>query len=335
MALPYDSFKILLGAFFLSACNQIGSENLEILQTNPGEKKKSDYVIDPQDPFLRYSESEIQEMFGNISCSGLSGGAGDGGSQSSLGYYDYGLRATMQAAPVSLENPDIVPWSHLHRYSQGGAIQIPGNVYFSNLNVPTRLFDTGFPKLGGGLVERSPGVPLIEFFRLDIDGQIMMSQGEVQESNWEFAVIADDGVRLKINGQTIIDDPLVTPPKLMCGTQSVFMAPEEPLSFELAYTQAPRYHIALVLLWRKVGSGPAETMCGYNGTNTGSLFNATLAWFDWRLPGSPAMPNFDQLRQRGWNVVGSQNFLLPPGDSIEPESNPCNSSYVRSVFAPE
>jgi hypothetical protein len=280
--------------------------------------------FDPNDPFLKYSEQEILEMFSGTSCNSFGGGSQVQGGVD----YTRGLRGRMKSAPA-LNETNYQPWFDLNRFDQPDAINIDGQVFFDNLNVPTRLFIDGFPTLGGGLVQ-GPAGPLIEFFRIDFDGEIELSPEAFSEDYYQFAAISDDGVIMKINGQTIINDPYVTPPKLMCGTQNVFMVPEQPMSFELAYSQAPRFHIALVLLWRKVTpQTQAEPACGYNGTPGPGLVEVTSAWFDWQLPGSPGTQAYQNLLSRGWSVVPRENFKLPQGVNL----NPCSSAYVQSVFA--
>jgi hypothetical protein len=287
---------------------------------------QSAFEIDPNDPFLKYSEQEILELFSGTSCNSMGGASA---TSSSLVDYSRGLRGRMKSAPVGFE-ANFHEWFDLNRFDQPDAVTVPGQVFFDRLNVPTRLFDEGFPKLNGELVLGPTGNPLMEFFRIDFDGLIEVGSNEYGEYNYEFAAIADDGVIMKINNQTIINDPFVTPPKLMCGNQSVFMSPEEPLNFELAYSQAPRYHIALVLLWRKVLPGTTpEPMCGYNGVPGTTFAGVTSAWFNWQLPGSPASPNYNALLSRGWSVVEQENFRVPAGVDL----NPCSSAYVQSVFA--
>jgi hypothetical protein len=321
--------KILSPALLslMTASCGVQSEFLATLNESPSDRTNTNIQIDPNDPFLKYSEQEIIEMFSGTSCNSFGGGQSITGSGVD---FTQGLRGRVKSAPAGLTMATAGEWFNLNRFDQPDAVSVPGQVFFNRLNVPTRLFSTGFPTLGGGLLQGPTGSPLVEFFRIDFDGQIQVGPEEFGENEYEFAAIADDGVIMKIDGQTVINDPLVTPPKLMCGTQRMFMAPEEPLSFELAYSQAPRYHIALVLLWRKVVPGlQPEPMCGFNGI-PGPTFEAiTGAWFDWTQPNSPPTANYNNLLNRGWSVLKAENFQVPSGVDF----NPCSSTYVQSVFA--
>ena len=37
-------------------------------------------------------------------------------------------------------------------------------LFFSGLNIPTRIFDTGFPKQTGGMIQDDTGNDLVEYF---------------------------------------------------------------------------------------------------------------------------------------------------------------------------
>lgn len=300
---------------FISACKVSQTEGTSELSSYDSARDSAKvYDIDPNDPFLIYSEAEIIEMFSNVSCNSF---GSDSGSSSQIDY-TRGLRGVVSTGYAGFES-NLNPWRHLDRYSEPDAVRIDGELFFDKLNVPTRAFSLGFPLLSGELIKGPTGADLVEYFRVDFDGFIEPDAGQITEASYEFAVLADDGVRLTINGQQLIDHPTVTPTKLMCGTQSVFMAPEESMSFNLNYFQAPRFHIALVLLWRKVGTGPAETMCNTAGNST---------WFNSNVVPSQPTANYQGLLNRGWRVVEQQNFRVPSGVDL----NPCSSSYVRSVF---
>lgn len=84
------------------------------------------------------------------------------------------------------------------------------NLFFSDLNVPTRMFTEGFANpLTGGFVKSDAGDKLIEFFAIKFESHLRLAP-EMEEGNYQLALLSDDGsvLKLKINNEwkTIINN---------------------------------------------------------------------------------------------------------------------------------
>jgi hypothetical protein len=75
------------------------------------------------------------------------------------------------------------------------------NIYFADVNVPTRPFTQGFTTQSGETLVDANGDKLIENFALEYDSVLKLSSTD-KEGNYEIASLADDGARLfvKENG---------------------------------------------------------------------------------------------------------------------------------------
>jgi tetratricopeptide (TPR) repeat protein len=105
-----------------------------------------------------------------------------------------------------------------------------GTVYTSQLNVTPRQFSQGFP----GVTDR------IEWFAIDYTGRFWIENPD----QYVFALTADDGAKLYIDGRPVIDNDGIHEPQRR--TAAV------PLSggihrIRVSYFQGPRFAIALVL----------------------------------------------------------------------------------------
>jgi hypothetical protein len=201
----------------------------------------------------------------------------------------------------------------------------------SNLNIPTRKFDRGFPRENGSMVMNGMGQTLIENFGVEFTGSLKLMSDD-EEGYYEIGLIADDGVSLDMNKapgpeglQNIIDADQTTPSKFSCSNYLVRLERGKPMPLRLRYFQGPRYHIALIMIWRKVESlslsddnliksqlkNPIkETRCGIAGNKF---------FFDPDSDSQPQMEYLDMLdpakRAVPWKIVKHKNLLLPAGHS--------------------
>jgi hypothetical protein len=266
------------------------------------------------DPAFKLSDRQIIDLYSTASCDSMTGtsqlASGENASE-----FHRGLRGKVIVPPAQSDGSQTT-WRNLNDYDQG--IELDSTLYFSQLNVPTRAFTEGFPTFDGSLIEDSLGNDLVEFFRIDFTGNLTSPAGS-EGGLMEFAVLADDGIRVSVDGEQIIEYTGVTPTKMVCGTSSVYLEPGQPLPIEVNYFQGPRHHIALMLLWRPAGQSP-DPLCGRASNE---------AWFDYRVSPTVAKADYLSLVDRGWQVVGSDNFSLPSDELL----NPCTSQRVQDVFA--
>jgi hypothetical protein len=207
-------------------------------------------------------------------------------------------------------------WTHAKTYQEHGT-KLDAILYFNQLNVPTRPFDQGFVTQNGTILKTPRGDTLYEWFGLHFESVIQLSNHE-QPGRYQFALMADDGAILSVNDdghgfRTLVDNDLFHAAKLGCANEGIEMDALSRLPIQVDYFQGPRYHIALMLLWRKVPDTNqcfTDTACGVEGIS--AFFDST------HTPSVPSQRWVDMLT-RGWNVVAPQNFLLPASAG----TNPC------------
>lgn len=215
------------------------------------------------------------------------------------------------------------------------------NLFFADINVPTRYFTEGFLTQTNDTLVNDQQEKLIEYFGIKYQSALALSPQD-EEGIYEIASLSDDGVVMKVfeNGQltTFIDNDGDHPSKLGCTTKRVNLTRNSVIPFELRYYQGPRTHISNMLLWRKVDSmsSPTDQLCDQFGDDF---------WFDWQNGSAPRM-NFLDLVQRGWRVIGKDNFWIvnsagtaaaAPGENgILNDYNPCVDGVkpVISEFGP-
>lgn len=205
---------------------------------------------------------------------------------------------------------------------------LEGLIYMSKLNIPTRKFDKGFPREDGTLVMNMMGKDLIENFGIEFSGSLELLPDD-GPGYYELGVISDDGTVLDIESDgklvSIISGDHTTPSKFFCGNQLVRMEAGKKVPMRLRYFQGPRYHIALIMMWRKVQplEGESElliknqvkqpvkeTRCGIAGNKF---------FFDPDSSSHPTMEYLDlfdpKKREVPWKIVQHKNLRLPAGYS--------------------
>lgn len=206
------------------------------------------------------------------------------------------------------------------------------SLFFNSINVPTRVFSTGFPLESGGLVKDDSGKQLIEYFAMKYSSQITLSDND-DEGTYELALLSDDGSILNIkepsiigilpyDWTTLINNDGDTPTRMKCSSKVIDFKKGKKLPIELFYYQGPRYHIANMLIWRKATQAGKDTLCNQSGNK---LFfdpdqnSKPLAWHD--------------LELRGWKVLAPENYLLPEEDQIQ--SNPSGDVNYNACYQGE
>lgn len=105
-----------------------------------------------------------------------------------------------------------------------------GVIYTSRFDIPQRRFDEGFP----GVTDR------FEWFAIRYEGQFSVDR----EGTYTFRLNSDDGSRLYINGERVIDNDGQHPPRSMSGSIDLQQGNH---TIVLEYYQGPRDLIALQL----------------------------------------------------------------------------------------
>jgi len=105
-----------------------------------------------------------------------------------------------------------------------------GTIYTTSLNVPPRDFKSGFP----GVTKRT------EWFAIDYTGRFWIEKPGL----YRFSLISDDGARLYIDDDVIVDnDGLHAPEERSANLQLAGGVHR----IRVSYFQGPRYAVALVL----------------------------------------------------------------------------------------
>ncbi|MBL7671096.1 MAG: hypothetical protein JNM39_11495 [Bdellovibrionaceae bacterium] len=200
-------------------------------------------------------------------------------------------------------------------------------LFFSDINVPTRLFQSGFSTQTSEVVKDDSGQRLVEHFALKMNTEIALGPDD-EEGFYQFAVLSDDGVRMNIelNGQKVevINNDGDHPTRMGCSEHVLSFTKSTRIPTEILYYQGPRYHIANVILWRKISepnsTSPliSESFCDQSGNN---LF------FDPNHDSAPLSP-YRALLNRGWKPLQRENFIIPGSgkesdDTLHVAYNPC------------
>lgn len=189
------------------------------------------------------------------------------------------------------------------------------NLFFSQMDVPTRLFTAGFRSETGQVLKNDSGQTLIEYFGLKFQSSLVLADND-EEGLYDIALLSDDGSTMSLIERPGVETPLIEndgdhPTRMGCSNKFVRMKKGQKKNFVVTYYQGPRMHIANVMMWRKVDSETAkkDSLCGATGND---LF------FDYNNNSAPRSA-YNSLLSRGWKVVSPDNFLL---EDIR-DYNPC------------
>jgi len=306
----YFSLPVFLATVLLGACR--GGEGAT---SSPEDED----INGATDPAYLLSRREIVEAYSDVSCESLRHLIDYLDQVGSTDYFR-GLSGELVYQPQACRDQQ-GPWNNLDQYlTSQDAIRHPSKIYLSKLDVPTRAFNLGFPKLDGTMIQTAANENLVEYFSLQFRTELKLGADD-QEGDYEFAVLADDGVRMEVGegsaARVYLAHPEHTPTKMVCSTQVVTLSRLSSVPVKLSYFQGPRQHIALMLLWRKAGSS-RDPLCGSAGNDL--FFNSNV---------NPSAPRkYNDLVARGWRVVPAHVFRIPRNEYM----NPCESDYVRDVI---
>jgi len=150
------------------------------------------------------------------------------------------ILAAAQDQPASFGTTVVVPGGlegvvyHISKRSKTipdlRKIKPQGKIYVSSLNIPLRDFAEGFP----GVTKRE------EWFAIDYTGRFWIQNPGL----YRFALTSDDGSRLDVDDQLVVDNDGVHP----VGTKSASVELSGGIhKIRVQYFQGPRLQVALVL----------------------------------------------------------------------------------------
>lgn len=153
------------------------------------------------------------------------------------------------------------------------------------INTAPRFYDIGVVGREHEIIQdpRSNN-ELLEYYLIKYEGLLEIKDPSMN-GEYEFALISDDGVLLKLNNKTVIKTNLYHSPRMDCMEKSIKVKVNKPIKIDLYYHQGMKNHVANMLVWRKVktidaGSEVschskkiASSYCGKDIWNTKPLFN--------------------------------------------------------------
>ena len=225
--------------------------------------------------------------------------------------YNLGLAARLYYSPAGQAQ-----YSSVEAYMNSG-VDLGVDIFFNQVNVIPTYFAGGFPSEAGPAFETPDGTVLMEWFGIRYRSILRLTAND-QPGNYQLASLSDDGSILFLDptgGQNpvdFVDNDGEHSTKLACASSVIAMGAASQIPIQLDYFQGPRYHLTSMLLWRRIpdGANLSDPACGVEGINT--FFDTT------KTPSAP-QPYYQDLLNRGWEVVPAENFLLPDSN---PE-NPC------------
>jgi hypothetical protein len=111
-----------------------------------------------------------------------------------------------------------------------GGLKPVGDIYTASLNIPPQDFRLGFP----GVTKR------FEWFAIDYKGRFWIDN----PGAYRFVLTSDDGARLYIDDELIVDNDGQHPPQDRTGSITMSVGIHR---VRVSYFQGPRFQVALVL----------------------------------------------------------------------------------------
>lgn len=203
------------------------------------------------------------------------------------------------------------------------------DLFFSELNVPTRMFNQGFFTQSGVPLTTPGGNTLYEYFGLHFESVIQLGPND-PAGQYQFALLSDDGSIMRINAgggaagggpyTDFLNNDGVHPSKFKCAQSHLDFSASTRLPVELVYYQGPRYHISLMLLWRKLTPEQLQSSNPY--AHAACDQSSNTAFFDPATAPPTPTAGWNQILADGWKVLGPENFKLP---AAAPR-NPCTGT---------
>ena len=127
-------------------------------------------------------------------------------------------------------------------------------IHMSQVNVPKQEFDEGFRTSSGNLIQDDESNTLTKWFSIRLISSILPNTSDTIQS-YEFAMVSDDGMRVILNGQKILEDDGNHVPRWTCSQESYRFSPSGKQPIEIHYFQGHANLVAMQLFYRVAGSG--------------------------------------------------------------------------------
>ncbi|MFS4459536.1 hypothetical protein [Bdellovibrio sp. HCB2-146] len=206
------------------------------------------------------------------------------------------------------------PKSVLEFHEKG--TRMPQDLYFADVNVPTRQFTEGFVTRSGEVLVDANNQKLIENFAVEYTSSLKLQPSD-KAGHYEIALLSDDGARLFIKEgdkyNEILNNDGVHSTRMGCSFRTVYLDHNTEIPIKILYYQGPRYHIANVMIWKHHKKAKSwkepnrHSLCGFQGNNL--FFNEKS---------NRETVAMKVLKLDKWKVVAPANFKMP-----ESKPNPC------------
>lgn len=195
------------------------------------------------------------------------------------------------------------------------------NLYFADVNVPTRPFTAGFSTQSGDVLVDAQGNKLIENFAIEYNSVLKLTDAD-KEGDYEIATLSDDGSRVfvKEGGKwnELINNDGNHSTRMGCPYRTINLKRDSEVPVKILYYQGPRYHIANVMIWKlhkkahQWKEPSRHSLCGVASNNF--YFNSN---------NGKKMPAMHYLGKTGWRTIASSNYKMP-----EQQQNPCTEEEL-------
>jgi hypothetical protein len=117
-----------------------------------------------------------------------------------------------------------------HALPKFGHMHPVGSIYTTSLNIWPQNFDEGFPNITNRF----------EWFAIEYTGRVWIEK----PGHYRFSLLADDGAKLYLNNQVVIDNDREHSSRSVSGSATLTRGIHE---IKVEYFQGPRFTVALVL----------------------------------------------------------------------------------------
>lgn len=155
--------------------------------------------------------------------------------------------------PSFLRQPPLEPFAALlDDYVKHGE-QLTTPLHISQINMPNMSNEKGFPIGSGELLRDSNGQLLTMWFSVRLRSLLRPNTG-TEKQQYEFAMLSDDGMRVLLDGEVILEDDGAHMPRWTCTQKSYEFSPSMKKNIEVHYFQGYRNFMAMQLMYRMAGS---------------------------------------------------------------------------------
>ena len=127
-------------------------------------------------------------------------------------------------------------------------------IHMDQVNVPLQKDTNGFTVSSGQVLQNQDGERLMNWFSVRLYSSLFPNRGS-ENQTYEFAILSDDGMRVLLDGEVILEDDEPHVPRFTCTQKSYEFVPFTRKSLEIHYFQGLPPLRAMQLFYRVADSG--------------------------------------------------------------------------------